>query len=304
MSAARILYDLAPFAYRGLVVPCIKTPYDGGHSRPKLEYPFVDGVGHEHTGRAPYNFTTEHPFNNTIKPHNWYPTVWGQYREMLESKDAGDMDHPDLGTVRVVPLNWSVEQGADNLAGISVTVHWEEHVEDLESRVVYLGPDVSLPALAEEADKMMSDLGIVWPMTDSDSILEALGKLEGLVFGLQLTAQGLINQITNTLAEVIRTTEKLHDHMAWALNANLVALWNGMQQLKLAHRLTERATAFYTVPSSTTLDAVAREVGNSVRDLMGLNLSLLNQPSIPKGARVAYFTGGLSIKSPLRLPGP
>jgi hypothetical protein len=306
-TPAQIIYDLRPVTLKGFFFHATDVSYAGGHERPKREYPYVDGAGHDYTGRIAYTGTVEFLFINTIPPYNWYPDLWSQFREILEHPDPMDFDHPDLGTIRVVILPFTVRMTAQSPAGISGSFQWEEHIDNLDEKIVYLGPDIALPALAREIDNFMGALEIPYPDGTGDDALsfsQALDNLEGFAFGLKLSAQGYINNLSNTVKDVIATTEKLQGHIAWALHDHLVALWDGLEKLKLEEKLTARATQVYTVPFDTTLDRVAREVGNTVNELIGLNLTLTRSPLVPKGTRVTFFTGGVTFKSPLRPPGP
>jgi hypothetical protein len=52
---------------------------------------------------------------------------------------------------------------------------------------------------------------------------------------------------------------------------------------------TARSTGAYVPSGRTTLDAVAYKVGNSVREVMGLNIPLLRLSYVERGTPVTYF---------------
>jgi prophage DNA circulation protein len=307
-NAATVILRLAPSAFRGLAAPCVVADYDGSHARPRREYPFIDGFGHDYSGRNSYELGRQQfHFNNTIAPHDWYPTRWNAFREALEHPDPGDFDHPDLGTIRVVVTHWKVAIGAANLGGIVVDVDFEEHVDNLDERVVYLGPDASPGAIAAAADAAMEALDIDYPTGEGDgatSFSDAIAQIEGFVFSTKMTVNGYINRVMGTVQQVIDLTNEIDDHARWVLYGHLTALWDALKRMAKENALTERATATHITAGPTTLDALGRELGNTVAELIGLNLPLINRPDVPKSSRVTYYTGGLSIRSPLRPPGP
>lgn len=306
MSAVNIIKDLQVLKFRGLEAPCESTPYRGGHSQAERLYPFIDGAGHDHTGRLPYQFqSTKLHFNNTIKPHDWYPSKWNQFREALENGDSGDLDHPDLGTVRVRVLTFDVSLSAKNQAGIEVDVTWTETVDNLDERVVFLGSDVSIKALAEAVDSGMASLGLSYPDGKSTtSCTELAGQIEGAVFSASLTVGGLVNQGLGIVTGIISAVEKINDHVAYALRDNLIAFWSSLKSKQQDIVAVQRATRIHVTASETTLDQIARETGTTISELVALNLKLVSSPSVPKETRVVVYTGGVSISSPLRAPGP
>jgi prophage DNA circulation protein len=244
-------------------------------------------------------------FLNTIKPGDWYPTKWNDFRAALEDGSAGDLDHPDLGSVRARVLTWDVALNAQNRGGVVVEVVWEETIDNLDERVVFLGPDISPKALAAGADSDMAKLGIAYPTgKPNTSLTDMINQIDGLAFSATLSAQGLINQAMGTVSGLIKTIDRLNDHTTWALHGNLVALWNALRAMAAEVVSVNRATRVIVTTAETTLDQIARDAGNTVDEIVGLNLSLVSSPSVPKGSRVTVYSGGVSVSSPLRKPGP
>jgi hypothetical protein len=306
LTAANIIGDLPVLKWRGLEAPCESASYRGSHSQAERRYPYIDGAGHDWTGRDPYQFTpTRLHFLNTIKPYNWFPTRWNDFRAALENGTSGDLDHPDLGTVRARVLTWEVDLTAQNRGGIVVNVVWSETVDNLDERVVFLGPDVTPSALASAADDGMSSLGIDYPDgVGSTSFSEMLGSIEGFAFSARLSSGGAINQAMGVVSKVVKTVENVNDHAAWALRDNLTQLWDALRVTSQQFIQAQRATGVLVTSSETTIDAIARDVGNSVSDITSLNIGLVRSPGVPRNTRVTFYTGGTSISSPLRPPGP
>jgi prophage DNA circulation protein len=303
---SNIIGDLPELRWRGLRAPCESAHYKGSHTQAERRYPYVDGAGHDWTGMDPYQFQpTRLHFINTIKPGDWYPTKWNAFRAALEDGSSDDLDHPDLGAVRARVLSWDVALNAQNRGGIVVDVVWTQTIDNLDERVVFLGPDVSPAALAQACDDGMTELGIEYPDGKSEtSLFELISQIDGFLFSTRLTIQGQINQAVGTVAGLIKTVNNLQDHAAWALYGNLVALWNGLKAMQQEVISTQRATRIVVTSSETTLDQIARDVGNTVDELIGLNLSLLRSPSVGKGVKVTVYSGGAGTSSPLRKPGP
>jgi len=304
--AVNVIGDLPQLKWRGLAAPCESATYSGSHSQAERRYPYIDAAGHDWTGRDPYQFAhVRLHFLNTIKPGDWYPAQWNSFREALENGDSGALEHPDLGTVRARVVSWEVALTAQNRGGIVVDVSFVETVDNLDERVVYLGPDVTPTAVAEAADDAMATLGVPYPDgTGSTSLLDGIKSIEGQLFSATLSVKGAINQMVGTVEGLIKTVNAINDHVAYLLYGHLITLWNALQQMGKSVVETQRATAVFRVVNDTTIDALGRELGNTVQELIGLNLSLVNRPNVPPGTNVRYYTGGVSISSPLRKPGP
>lgn len=302
MTAANIIADLPELRWRTFAAPCEQSSYKGSHAQAKRGYPFVDGNAHDWTGRNSYEIpATRLHFINTIKPKDWYPTRWNQFREALENGKPGPLDHPDLGAVQAVVLTWDVDLKASNRGGVVVDVSWEETIESLDERVVYLGPDITPGAAAEAADTAMAALGIVYPTGKGNtSFVEGIRQIEGFALSTRVTVQGAINQVKGTIVEVMRSADRTHAHAAWLLHGHLVALWDGLRSIANEAKLTSRATATARALTDTTLDALARQYGNTTKDMMGLNLDLLRSPTVKRGALVTYFSGSVDVNSPLK----
>ncbi len=307
VTQANIVGALPELSWRGFKVPCSAAPYEFSHTQVPLPYPYRDAEGHEWTGRNAIIFRATLFFLNTLQ-ENLYPAGWNGYRNALFDGSAGDLEHPELGKIRARVLSGSVQLVAERRAGVVVEVTWTETVDDPDKDTTITGTPVTLQALAKQADWGCQKLGLTYPKIVDPPVTDLLGlakSLEGQIFSASLKVNGLINQangfveqLQGSLDRTLATAAKLQATAKNAIIAN-PAVWqtrqalDGLQDefakiLQLAQQAA-RPTATFVTPSSMSLDAVGRAVGNTVVELSQLNPSRLSSPSIPKDASITFF---------------
>jgi len=293
--AIDVIQKLPPFTWRGLTAP----PYDDisfqfAHDLAQRPWPYVDGIGHEWTGRGAIGFSLHLLFVNTLGT-DLFPGLWNDWREALFDGTAGDLSHPILGDFRAHVVDCQVEVVSSRKAGIAATVKFTETIEDPEVQNL-LGPtEANIEALAAEADKGLAAANISYPTGQrTTSLLELIGAINGLVLSSRLKAQGMINQAVGIIGGLIDSVDDLNDHAAWATKGHLVSLHNGMTSLaKKAGDVVQerlgRPVGIFVTPHPMTLNEVGSSVGNATGDLMGINASILKHPVLPAGTPVNYL---------------
>jgi len=70
----------------------------------------------------------------------------------------------------------------------------------------------------------------------------------------------------------------------------LVGLWSAYKSLDATtKKVKPRPTASVVVTSNTTLDQFATDTGNSLADIMSLNVAALRSPTVKAGATLTYY---------------
>ncbi len=281
---------LPSLSWRGISAPTSATPYDGSHSQTVRKYPYIDGYGHDHTGRDSYRFQAKLYFLDSLED-GLYPDVWVEFRAALEDGSSGVLVHPDLGEVQCRVISWHVDLNAQARAGVVVDVVWEETVDDLDSKVVYLGPDITPPTAAEAADAAMSSLGISYPTGESTSSLsELVGQVTGAIASAQMTVDGFENRCIGMIGGLYDAAVALQDHGAIPLLDSLTTLYSSLSVYaqKVAARLPLPVETLLQ-SADTTLEAFAASTGNTVNEIMGLNLDALRSPVVKAGTSLKYY---------------
>jgi len=270
--------------------PCALAPLSGGHNQAERLIPYRDAAGHEHTGRRPYQFEAKLFFVETIEKGS-FSELLPEWFGALEDGSSGDLDHPIRGRMRARVLTWEVDFNAGLRGGVVVNVTWTETVDDLSAGATLADIVFSTAALAEAADADMAALNIPYPDgSSSSSLSDVAGQIDGFLTTSSLSFQGKLKQAVGTVSGLIDTVESLDDHVAIALLDNLYALWGAFKDMEeQAERLLPRPVATFIPTANTTLDAIARDVGNTVGDVMGLNLHLLVSPRVPAQTPVLYY---------------
>lgn len=302
-NPARAIYGLEPLTWRDMTAQCELAPFDFAHSQAERRYPYVDGFGHDNTGRDSLRFTTRLYFLNTVEPGS-FPDKWNAWRDALFDGSAGDLVHPVLGLVRARVMQGHVEYRAQTTAGVIVDVTFTETVDDPEVLFFFDSPTVALDAAAKAADNAASDAGINYPTGDpggATSIAGAVAQFEGAITSFGMSVSGYANMVAAQIDGMISVAEGLTDPTKWPAYDNLVTAWSSVKNVAAKTALVSRATAQTKLSADMGLDAVASSVGNSLDDIINLNPSLVSKPTVPKGTTVTHYSGA-QLNSPLGAP--
>jgi hypothetical protein len=299
-SQAHAIGKLPELTWRGLdPVPCEDASYDFTHEQVERRYAYIDGVGHDHTGRGPIRVNARLHFVNTIQP-NLYPHTWEEWRAAFFDGAAGELVHPELGAFDARVLHGSVHLTAQNRAGVTVEVLFVETIRDPDR------PPGDFPVLslrlqqsAAAADAACVALGIAYPRVvdpPSKSLLEAIKSIEGELTSSQLSALGAISQVIGSVRAMADAVERLSPvnralgkTSPWPAQHNLGIVEAGLIELSERLERSARPVSTRVMERATTLDAFARDVGNTLDEVIGLNPTALARPSVRRGTRLRYY---------------
>lgn len=307
-----IIAQLPDLIWRGL-----KAPTDIGGPEFRLRqaaraYPYVDGEGHEYTGREATPIPATLFFLDSLMDdpvggwNAWLP-------ELLDGR-MGDLQHPLLGPLNARVVSFRPNIGARVRNGFAVEVTWVETIADPTTPTIFaLVSDVEgggLGAVASAADAAASELGIAFPGGVGPggalntailprrpsgepvlSLAEAIAVLEGAVFATEIAAQAFAMQLLGWVGTMVEAAEALEDPRAWVGIELLQRVWLGVQQIadRLV-RLTPRPTARRTLARDTTLERFAADVKNTISDVASLNPFALRAQIVPQGSTLTYYT--------------
>lgn len=297
---AHVIGSLPELSWRGLdPAPCEDASYEFSHEQIERRYAYRDGVGHDHTGRGPIRTNVRLHFNNTIRA-NLYPHTWEEWRAALFDGSAGELVHPELGTFDARVLQGSVHLTAQNRAGVTVEVLFVETIRDPDR------PSDDFPVLslrlqqtAAAADVACEALGIRYPRVvdpPSKSLLDAVKTIDGELISSQLAALGAISQVIGTVRAMADAVDRMSPAnralgkvSPWPAQHNLGLVEAGLLELSERLERSGRPIARRVVEKTTTLDAFARAVGNTLDEVIGLNPTVLSKPSIRAGTALRHY---------------
>lgn len=285
------LKKLPRLTWRGLDAPCETAPFDGAHEQAPRAYPYVNGEGHDWTGRRSYVAHARLHFGEGIE-EGAFTYLWPKWREALEDGTAGTLAHPVLGTFNARVLSWSGDLNAHNRGGIVVDVVWAESLVDPTRQDEFVIEPFALDVLAEAAEAAAAEFGITWPTGRREtSLLGAIKQIQGALFSASLTLSGYVTQVMGVVTDMVDLAESVADPTSWPAYDNLVRVWSQLDALKRKadSRFSGRATRIKKIAIASTLDAIARDVGNRVEDLLALNPGAAAGPVVPAGTSIVYY---------------
>lgn len=264
------------------------------HSQAEKPVPYVDDALHEWTGRDPIEITTRLHFNNLVAPAS-YPDGWNRWREALLDGGVKEMRHPDLGTLNVVVMGGDVQLVAQYRAGVVVSVTWRTTILDPEAEQEFSPLTLTLEEAAAAADAAMGNAGLFFPSGFvATSFSEMLAQINSVAFLIELQVLGIIGDVQSIINQVhdIVTTDPtlIANHASIEVKDALMTLWATTEAIKdRATQLARKTTSIIT-NAPTTLDAFARESGNTLEEVMSLNIGALATPIVPAGTMLKSFS--------------
>ena len=287
-----ILTGLPALTFRNLDSP----PYDIApisvtHSQAERRFPYVDGAGHDHTGRDPIEINTRFYFINTLQV-GAFPDLYEQWFAELMDGRPGEMLHPYLGPINARVMSFNVNADANvTLAGVIVDVTWTDSLVDPAESFEFSPLQVSAAELAAAGDQALSDAEIDFPAGGPANLADIFQQIQGLLFSTSLKVNGLINQAKGIIDSMIGIVDLANDSRLYPARDLLTQTYAATLdfEAKMGPAIS-RPTATISHSYSTTLSAFAGEVGNTTEEIMGLNLSLLVSPSVPASTPITYFS--------------
>jgi len=256
--------SLPVLEWRGLDTPPYSTAdVSGGHRLAERIWPYVDGAGHEHTGRDALVMPVRLYFMNTVE-RKTFPDLFATWVDAVVFDPTPDqLTHPLFGKLKARVDRWAVTAEATATAGVVMDVTWVETVLDPEEQFEFEGVTASLHEAAAKADAHMSNLSIDFPTGErTTSLTDMMGQIDGLIFSTRLTVEGAINQALGVVNKLFETVDAVEDFGKWALMDLLGELWAGLKALGEPAAKATRPTAVLVLGQTDSLDGVAARVGN------------------------------------------
>lgn len=330
MAETNIIAQLPEIEWRGLTAPCSTAPFTVTFDLAPRMFFGTDGYGHENTGRQSTPFQATLLFLNTVRD-DAFPDLYTQWVDAcVNDKSVDWLLHPLLGLTRARVQSFAVQFEAPRRAGVVVDVTWVETLEDPDTRVPFVTPTVAPEAAAVACDEALSAVGISYPqpstavaltgtsvtgtgtaastaivqgslpktptLENATSLEDAYRAVKGQLFSASLSASAALNRLLGIVRQLIEDVDALKDHDAWAARWNLSTFYNTLKRIQAdAERLVARATATKVTKKDTTLDEFARQTGNSLSDIMQLNVGALRSPIVLKGTTLRYYTGAKKV---------
>lgn len=296
---AEIISALPPLLWDGMLAP----PYalvSFGHENALAErrVPYVDNAIHDNTGLMIAPMTARLMFLNTVEGGTTsgvrnFPDYWNEWNARLDGT-ARDLQHPIYGPMRARVRGARGELVAQSRSGIIAEVTWVKTVEDPAAIDVQLDTRVDNVSAAQQMGAAAYEIGVFYPRggrvtpapTDLyDDVVGALSEAVGAVSATVARLTRIIGRVATMIAQVRALDVAAH----WPILDGLTRLWVGLSDAVAALVRAARPTRSRTLTAPTTLDAFARDVGNSLADVMNLNLAALRTPLVAKGATLTYY---------------
>lgn len=297
ITPQNIVQGLPLLQWRGLEPPPYDmAPVDVKHSQAERKFPYIDGAGHDNTGRDPLNLDFRLFFINTLAIRSGtrlFPDLFEAWKDALLDGSSGDLRHPIMGPIRARVSSFDIEVDANkSLAGAIINVTFIETLDNPADQIQFQPLENNITELAVAADSALSDAGIVFPEGGPSNLASFLQQLEGLAVSAAFVANGLVNQGLGLIEQLIDTIDAVNSVDVFAARDVLTQLYSGLldAQEKIGAG-TSRRTTVISLPFTTTLSDVANDNSqNTVEDLMGLNTALLRSPSIPANTAIKIYT--------------
>ena len=290
VAPAQVIQGLRPFTWRGLTVLIQSAPVDFAHAQAVRKYPYVDGEGHDWTGREAHKVKARMFFLESLDP-GAFTKKWPVWRKALSDGSPGIMEHPILGKFRAVVDNGTISYAAETTAGVIVDCSFSEDTE-VDKPNKFSDPKPAVKDVAKAAQVAANVYSIQWPSQRLDvSLFDAVNAFTSRLWDIQVTASGYANQLIGSVEQMIEAAENLTDPKAYPVYENLLHTWELLRDAANQASKDARAKGSKLTQSDTTIADFAASVGNTEDEIAQLNLQLLRSPIVPKGTAITYYTG-------------
>lgn len=303
-----VLAGLPELSWRGLKVACDVGAFDVEHRQAARAYAYVDGEGHDNTGRGAIPIPATLFFLDTVQADAM--EQWNRWLPELLDGAAGNLVHPLLGPIRARVLRWRANVTALVRSGWAVDVTWLETIDDPTKSTIFALVDATLQATAEAAEEAADAYEISYPTgvatasgtrtgelpeqltgATTTTLTGAIAALHGELFAASLGVAGFAAQVAGKVATMVDQAEALTDPGAWVAVDLLQRVWLQLHDIaESAARLSPRPVAKRTIERDTALDAFAASVKNTIDDMAGLNPWALRFVKVPAGNTLSYYT--------------
>lgn len=286
-----VLHRLPLLEWRGLSAPCQAAPLEGSHRQSQRVVAYIDGWGHDHTGRDGYRMDARLFFVETIKKDD-FTVLLKQWLAAVEDGTSGKFVHPVRGPMRARVIRWKLDVNAGNRGGAIMDVSWEETIDDFDAVSTLAAVNISPSALGAAAQAAASEYNVNYPDGQPEtSLTEGIAAIDGAVTSLSLSVTGKLNQVMGSITDMVDRVDDLDDHEAYPAWDNLVMLWAQLEDTsERIESIVARPVGKRELQHPSTLDAFADATGNTIDEIMGLNLQHLNRPRLPAGTVLSYYT--------------
>lgn len=287
------IQGLPAMSFRGVPAPPYDTAgFDFAHAQAERAYPYLKGKGHEACGLEPQEMRFTLYFLNTVGGPGMFPELWERWWTELQDGAPGELVHPLLGPRDVVVRGGSVQLTSKVTSGLVVDVMFSTTLLDPEQEQEAASLQLNLAALAAKADAALDNAEIPFPSGEMEyTLLDAVKQLEGAMFALEMTALGAINAVQQTITTMVEFIDlSVPIHAAIETRDALVELWCALGDVAEKAGAGARATGAILLAADTTLDQFARDRGNELADIIGLNPAALISPTVPRGTMLRYYT--------------
>jgi len=297
-TAIDAITGLPLLKWAGLPAPAYDdVSFQFGHSHGEIPYPYVSGVGHDWTGMDGIPIKLRLMFLASLD-ETYFPELWNRWWEELQSGEPATMIHPILGEVLTVVRGGDIRITSQTRAGVIAEINFTTTIEDPEEELVFEPLTVNLEALAAAAVEEADNANIKPPSEESATdITDGVAQIEGFTTQLDLAAEGIITKTQAIAADFVTACELVKsagsfpgNHSAQLVEDLFIGLWDGLEQTK--SRLGEnraRPTSTAVLSADTSLDAFARENGNSLPEVIALNPAALLTPTVPRGTVLKFY---------------
>ena len=286
-------------------LPAIEIRDTGGNRLVKQERPFRDGAKLDDTGAQPRSWDVTVIFNNTIdepgiegNPFPLYPDAADKMIASFLEHETGDLYLPTVGKIRARAEKWSRTERAEETDTCVITFSWIEDNEDAVNAQSARPSTVkgSAVKLASSTQFSAQESGC-WDGSLAD-LKEFMSELQGLMQAPGRTLEDIsaqLRSVRRAVDETFRVQAEVTAELGTAVfdtargsgvQRRLIEILDA-QALAVDEKLSGRPKArSYTVQNTTSLFAIAGELGQDAEALMDLNSSRVDDPMLVEAGTV------------------
>lgn len=249
------------------------------------------GVHHQHTRDNPISLSLELLFYNSLQPDS-FPGAYYDWIELLRTGEPRQLVNPLLGEYQAI-IKGQVQcnlQG-NKPSGGTITVSFESDLSDPDEPRIPTPIDLDMPTVAASVDQQLDEGGFPLPPTggEQETMSDIFTELNTLRFTVDQELLGSAERARGIVQQVAAQVQAANDHAFYGLLDELSQLYEAATVLAEKAGVS-RPTRVVTTQNATTLFEFAERKGNTLQEIIELNVDALVSPVVKRGTRLAYYT--------------
>lgn len=293
-------------SYEGVVFCVQNVTISTGSAAALHKFPYKPGVKVELTGREPVSGTIQAAMFNSLTQfaggtsRRMFPDGIQLLREKVQEQRTGKLVVPTFGTIEKAYVKLTERASSVQRNGVFVDLQFIEDSTEVIARGALPSAQGQLTTIAYDADLELAAARVKLKMAVDDadsasgSATDLVSAVKAITASLQMLDEDLsrpfqqIDAVVHAIDDLIATASALSSPMNWKALDSILTLKDALSTAVLDAQRAVTPVKEYTTTVVMTIAGVAAATGNTIEDLVKLNV-FVDPFSIDAGEAVLVY---------------